>query len=101
VDRAGVSRNAYYSLARKPSVLPASLKLFADALGVPPSELLEEDPPAVSKARRLRAEVDRIARMHHDVDRDNVQHTLLLLEETPVSRLRRALRRGRGIHIQS
>jgi hypothetical protein len=100
LDQASVSRNAYYSLVRKPSVLPASIVSLAEALGVPPSELLEDKPSAVAKANELANEVNRIVRQNRGVDRDNVRHTLILLEEEPISRLRRALRRGQRIHIQ-
>lgn len=101
LDRAAVSRNAYYSLVRKPSVLPNSIEALAEALGVPPSELLEETRSAAAKANEMAIEVERIVRQHRGVDRDNVRHTLLLLDEEPISRLRRALRRGRRNHFQS
>jgi transcriptional regulator with XRE-family HTH domain len=101
LHQAGVSRNAYYSLVRKPSVLPTSLEALAEALGVPPSELLEDKRSASAKAKEMANEVDRIVRQHRGADRDNVRHTLLLLEEEPIARLRRALRRGRRIHFQS
>jgi transcriptional regulator with XRE-family HTH domain len=101
LDQAGVSRNAYYSLVRKSSVLPASIEALAEALGVSSSEFLEERPSAAAKANEMAIEVDRIVRQHRSVDRDNVRHTLLLLDEEPISRLRRALRRGRRIHFQS
>lgn len=101
LERAGVSRNAYYALARKHSVLPASIDALADTLGVPSSRLLEETPSSVERAHQRVAEVDRIAQQHRGIDRDNVRHTLILLDERPISRLRRALRRGRRIHIQS
>jgi transcriptional regulator with XRE-family HTH domain len=99
LDQAGVSRNAYYSLVRKSSVLPASIEALANALGIPPSKLLEERPSAVARANEMAIEVDRIVRRHRGVDRDNVRHTLLLLDEEPVARLRRALRRGQRIHL--
>ena len=101
LDQAGVSRNAYYSLVRKHSVLPASIEALASALGVPPSELLEDNPSPVAEAGKLAMEVDRIVRQHRGVDRDNVRHTLLLLDEEPIARLRRALRRGQRVHFQS
>jgi transcriptional regulator with XRE-family HTH domain len=101
LDRANVSRNAYYSLVRKSSVLPASIEALADALEVPPSEFLEDKPSPKAMANEMAIEVDRIVRQHRGVDRDNVRHTLLLLDEEPIARLRRALRRGRRIHFQS
>jgi transcriptional regulator with XRE-family HTH domain len=101
LDQAAVSRNAYYSLVRKPSLLPASLEALAEALGVRLSELLEDRPSAVDKAKEMALEVESIVRKHRGADPDNVRHTLLLLDEEPISRLRRALRRGRRSHFQS
>jgi len=46
--------------------------------------------------KSLMAEVDAIVRRYPGVDRDNIRHTLLLLREKPIDRLRRALIRGRG-----
>ena len=43
LNDAGVSRTAYYSLTRRDSVLPRSVHAMARALGVSPSELLEEE----------------------------------------------------------
>ena len=99
--KAGVSRNAYYSLLRRRSVLPASLEAVADALGVPASELVAAVPSASTRARELAREVARIVGTCPEADPDNVRHALVLLEEPPLSRLRRALRRGRRVHIQS
>jgi hypothetical protein len=44
---------------------------------------------------RLLAEVDRIALTDSTLDRDTIRHTLVLLDEPPLNRLRRALRLGR------
>lgn len=55
----------------------------------------EEEQAQIARIERLRAECDRILEIHPDCDRENVMHTLLLLEEEPIERLRRALRRGR------
>ncbi|MFH1024184.1 MAG: hypothetical protein V1809_12460 [Planctomycetota bacterium] len=94
--QAGVSRTAYYAMRRKASVLPRSVRAIAESLGVPPSGILDEAEPVEIRATRVRAEVDRIARWHPDVDRDTLRHTLVLLEEPPLERLRRALRRGQA-----
>lgn len=91
---AKVSRNAYYTLSRKPSVLPKSIRALASGLGVKPSAFLEEKGSPSEEVRRLVAQVDRIERRHRIYDRDNVRHTLLLLREKPIDRLRRALIRG-------
>jgi AcrR family transcriptional regulator len=97
---AGVSRNAFYTLARKETVVPQSLVRVAGYLSVPVSELLDDVPPAVERAKRLMAEVNRIVKRHPGVDPDNIRHTLLLLDEEPIERLRRALQRGRPVNIR-
>lgn len=100
LTRAGVSRNAFYSLARKDTVLPDSVVRIARELGESPLQFIDDQPPLEKEARRLIDETNRIASRHRGVDPDNVRHTLILLRETPVRRLRRALRRGRRSHIQ-
>ena len=57
---AGVSRNAYYSLLRKDSVLPKSVTALARQLNVTPSAFLEETLPQAEKTRRLREKLDTI-----------------------------------------
>ena len=94
LHNAGVSRNAYYSLARKDSVLPKSLIAIADQLDVQPSAFLEEGSRVEQRAQRLLATLDKIIKHNKKADRDNVRHTLLLLQEKPVNRLRRALLRA-------
>jgi hypothetical protein len=95
LKEAGVSRNAFYSLARKKSVVPKSLVRIATHLGVSVSNLLEESPTPTERMKSLIAETESIVNRHDDVDRDNVRHTLILLEDNPIDRLRRALQRGR------
>ena len=95
-----MSRNALYSLARKDSVLPESVLRIARALGVQPSSLLEETVSPEQDIHRIMETVNRIAARHPGIDRDNVRHTLILLRERPITRLRRALRRGRNIDFQ-
>jgi hypothetical protein len=97
---AGVSRNAFYSLARKDYVVPASLVRVAERLGIPVSALLEETDTPVERLKSLVAESERISKRHPGSDRDNIRHTLLLLNERPVERLRRALRRGRFVDLR-
>jgi hypothetical protein len=97
---AGVSGNAFYTLARKDSVVPQSLIRISEQLGVPVSALLDDVLPPEQRMKRLITEANRIARRHRSVDRDNVRHTLLLLQEKPIERLRRALRRGRPVNIR-
>ena len=94
LSQAGVSRNAYYTLARKKSVLPRSLRAVADRLGVRPSALLRDEEDPTAKARRMMERVNRVVRRNPNADPDNVRHTLILLEEEPIERLRRALLRA-------
>ena len=93
---AGVSRNAYYSLARRESVFPNSVSRVADALGVPETDLFEAVPERKTDVDRLVAEARRIAAKTPELEFENVWHTLLVLRETPLERLRRSLRRGRA-----
>jgi hypothetical protein len=90
-----VSSNAYYSLARKESAVPRSISKLADVLNVPVSKLMIDEEAMLEEQLRLLAEVDRIASADPALDRDTVRHTLLLLDEPPLNRLRRALRLGR------
>ncbi|OGV70733.1 MAG: hypothetical protein A2283_16555 [Lentisphaerae bacterium RIFOXYA12_FULL_48_11] len=99
LNRAGVSRNAFYSLARKESVLPVSIRAIAGRLGVKAFEFLDDEDVLTSKTSVLMKKVDRIAAKYPGVDRDNVRHTFLLLEEEPAERLRRALIRGQKSDI--
>ena len=98
--RAGVSRTAYYALARKDELLPKSLESIAAVLGVSPLKFIEEGSRQESRTRFLLRQVDVILKGHPDADRDNVWHTLLLLEEKPIERLRRGLRRAQRIDLQ-
>lgn len=98
--RAGVSANAFYTLARKDAVVPRSLIRIAEFLEVPVSALLDDvEPPAV-RIRELLTRTERIVRRNRGADPDNIRHTLLLLEEKPVDRLRRALRRGQPVNLR-
>jgi len=47
-------------------------------------------------ARRLSARVEKVLVAHPHADPDNVRHTLILLEQPPLERLRRSLTRGRA-----
>ncbi|MBI4824823.1 MAG: hypothetical protein HY807_00160 [Nitrospirae bacterium] len=99
LKRAGVSRNAFYSLAREEFVLPKSIRAVAKSLNVSPSEFLTEDTPEMEKMKLLLNKVDEIAGKYKNIDRDNIRHTLLLMREPPIECLRRALTRGRRPHI--
>ncbi len=100
LQKAGVSRNAFYTLARKKSVVPQSLIRIADHLGVSVSDLLDETFTPTERIKFIIAESERILKRHSDAERDNIRHTLLLLDEKPIERLRRALRRGRSFNFR-
>ncbi len=93
LEKASVSRNAYYSLARRNSVLPRTLDSLARALQVPQSELLEDVPDRVANARQICAE-------NPGATFENVWHVLTLLEMNPTERLNRSLIRGRATPVQ-
>ncbi len=94
--RAGVSRTAFYSLARRPTALPGTVTALARALGVPPSRLLREQTLSrPNRARALVREARRIRARHRHSEFENLWHTLKLLELTPAERLARSLVRGR------
>lgn len=97
---AGVSRNAFYSLGRKDSVVPRCLIRIAERLDVPVSALLDDTEPSTARIESSIKETNRISKKHRGVDPDNVRHTLLLLDDKPVERLRRALRRGRSVNLR-
>lgn len=99
LKEAGVSKNAYYSLARKDTVLPNSIIAIADRLGVKPSSFMEEAGRETERSVSLLEDVERITRRHKQADRDNVRHTLILLQEKPIERLRRALTRGQRFDL--
>jgi hypothetical protein len=59
---------------------------------------LETEQPEIELqawAERLLEAVDRVMARHPEADRDNIRHTLILLEYPPIERLRRSLVRGR------
>jgi|APSaa5957512535_1039671.scaffolds.fasta_scaffold244059_2 transcriptional regulator with XRE-family HTH domain len=97
--KAGVSKTAYYSLIRKESALPKSIHALADVLGVPAKKLLVEEDFELAKHKRLLNKLNTVLEKNPNADRDNVWHTLLLLQEPPITRLRRSLIRGRRINI--
>lgn len=97
--KAGVSRTAYYSLSRRENLLPGSLRKIAGVLGVTPRALLLWEEERILRLKKLASETDRILEKHPEADRDNVWHTLLLLEEDPWKRLRRGLLRARTTPI--
>jgi len=99
LNRAGVSKNAYYSLVCKGTVLPGSVMRIAALLGVKASTFLTETEPEEASIQALLEDLETIVGRNKRVDRDNVRHTLLLLQEEPIERLRRALTRGRQLDL--
>ncbi len=99
LSRAEVSKTAYYNLLYNEKLLPKSVYAIADALGVNPSAFLEETNPEEKNAIDILKFTDEILSEYPDADRDNVRHTLLLLKEEPIERLKRGLRRGRKFNI--
>jgi hypothetical protein len=97
LEQANVSRTAYYSLTRKESVLPGSVRAIADHLGVAPSRILVEVDAAERRAAALLRIARKVVRKNPGAAFENVWHTLMLLQEPPVERLRRSLLRGRAL----
>jgi transcriptional regulator with XRE-family HTH domain len=93
--RAKVSRNAFYHLTRRSTVVPRSVRALGAALGVPSSALLDEKPPSPDdRAAALLREARRIRARNPQCSFDNIWHTLWLLEVSPAERLHRSLTRG-------
>jgi hypothetical protein len=93
--RAKVSRNAFYHLTRRPSVVPRSVHALGAALGVPSSALLDEASPSLDdRAAALLKEARKIHARYPQCSFDNIWHTLWLLEVSPAERLKRSLIRG-------
>lgn len=65
LEEAGVSRNAYYNLSRKESLLPGSVAAIAERLGVEPVELVEGDRYLGAGRGPLFEEVDRCLTSFH------------------------------------
>lgn len=62
------------------------------------SRCSDEDP--IASARKLREQVEKVVELFPDVDRDNVRHTLILLDLPPLERLQRSLLRARASTIR-
>jgi hypothetical protein len=58
------------------------------------------DAQAAAWARQLSARVEEIVAENPGADRDNVRHTLILLEKPPLERLQRSLIRGRPAAVR-
>ena len=99
LNRAGVSRTAYYSLLRKDSILPRSIKKLAQNLQVSPLSFLHDPEEEIQKIRVLQEETNQILKKHPHCEREHIFHTLQCLEESPIERLRRGLLRGQAAPI--
>ena len=97
---AAVSRTAFYSLARRRSLLPRTVYAIADALGVKPGDVLDSPDRSAAEllAARL-ADARAIAAAHPKSAFENIWHTLALLNLPPIDRLNRSLLRGRAITV--
>jgi hypothetical protein len=76
-------------------VLPASIRSIAGALGVTPSSFLDEDPELAWRMQARVRQARSIVTNHPGTLFENVWHTLAVLDDTPIERLRRSLLRGR------
>ena len=95
---ARLSKTTYYHLARKQNLLPKALCALAAALKTTPYTLITQQ-TVQEKMQRLYRRVDAILTRYPKADRQNVLHTLLLLQENPLQRLQRSLQRGRYLHF--
>ena len=68
---------------------------MARMLDVAPSSILEEQPPATARAQVSLAKARTVLARNPGAMFENVWHTLVLLDETPIERLRRSLLRAR------
>lgn len=99
LDKANVSKTAYYHLIYKETVLPNSVHAIAKALNVRPSVFMEEVNPEEEMIRQIMNLTEKVLRKFPKLDRENVRHTLLLLNEEPIERLKRGLRRGQKFNL--
>ncbi|HBA82710.1 MAG TPA: hypothetical protein DCZ95_01330 [Verrucomicrobia bacterium] len=94
LEKAKVSRTAYYSLARKDELLPASIRNLARALGVCPSKVLIDEQRLSEEMTQIAASAAELAARYKGANPENVRHTLILLRHEPIERLRKALIRA-------
>ena len=89
-----------------PSLTPGGIENYAvgeaiaAALGVKPSVFLAEGEDAKRRMLRLLREAERIRRQDPSLDRENIRHVLLLLDEKPINRLRRSLIRAQKSDVR-
>lgn len=97
LKQAGVSKTAYYSLTNRALVVPITVLRLCKTLGVNPSVILEPLDNATITVKLLQHKLEQLVRTNPLADRDNIWHTLVLLDEAPSQRLNRALQRGQGM----
>lgn len=64
-------------------------------LGLQEGIMMVMDNETLAHVRLLQQQLDRTMAQYPEANRENVWHTLLLLEEDPWQRLNRSLKRGR------
>lgn len=99
LQKAGVSKTAYYSLLYKDSVLPKSLEALAASLEVTPSLFLEEKNQEEQKILKLRKKVSVFLKANPGANVEDTWHTALLLQEKPIDRLKRSLIRAQKFNF--
>lgn len=99
LKRSKVSKTAFYSLIRQNNILPKTIQKIAQVLQVKPSAFLQEENQEERKVRQLEKKLQKILIQHPKADRENVWHTLLLLQEKPVDRLKRSLIRAKKFNF--
>ncbi len=99
LHKANVSKTAYYHLIYKETLLPNSVHAIAEALNVRPSVFLEEVNPEEEMIKQIMNLTQKILKKFPKLDRENVRHTLLLLHEAPIERLKRGFRRGQKFNL--
>jgi len=72
---------------------------MARMLDVAPSSILEEEPPVTARAEALLAKARTVLDRNPRATFENVWHTLVLLDEAPIERLRRSLLRARTVDL--
>lgn len=99
LKKSGVSKTAFYSLVRRDNILPKSIQKIAHVLQVRPSVFLQEENREERKIHNLEKKMQEILAEYPEADRENVWHTLLLLQEKPVDRLKRSLLRAQKFNF--
>ncbi len=99
LEKAHVSKTAFYSLLRKENILPRSIQSIAKVLEVNPSAFLREKISTQKITFNRIEKLEKILKENPNANRENVWHTLILLEEKPISRLNKGLLRGQQFNF--